>query len=49
MDASDMRLEAVLTQNDEQEKERVIVYDARRLNQTERNYLMTEKKCLAVV
>ena len=34
-DASDIGLGVVLVQDDEQERERVIAYNARRLNQTE--------------
>ncbi len=43
------RLEVVLAQDDEEEKERVIAYEIRRLSISEKNYPTTEKKCLAVV
>src|SRR6266540_4095451 len=48
-DTFDTGLEAVLVQDDEERKERIIVYEAKSLSAPERNYLTTEKECLAVV
>ena len=49
MNTSNIGLEAILIQDDDNEKERVIAYEARTLNQNEQNYLTTEKECLAVI
>src|SRR6266498_3672360 len=48
-DASDVGLEAVLMQEDDQGKDRVICYEAKTLLPAEKNYLTTEKECLAVM
>jgi len=39
----------VLAQDDKKENKRIIAYKARRLNAVKKNYLIIEKKCLAVV
>ena len=49
IDTLDIRLKAILTQDDNNEKERVIVYEAKTLNWNEQNYLTTEKEYLAVM
>src|SRR6266542_3123383 len=48
-DTSDVRLEAVLMQEDNQDKDRVICYEAKTLLPAEKNYPTTEKECLAVM
>ncbi len=48
-DVLDTELEVVLAQDDEEEKKRVITYKTRRLSILEKNYLIIEKECLAVV
>ncbi len=48
-DTSDIGLGAVLAQDDEKGKERVIAYEAGRLNAPEKNYPTTEKGCLIIV
>ena len=49
MNASNIGLRVILTQDDEEGKERVIAYEARRLSAPEWNYPTTEKECLAIV
>src|SRR6266498_1457352 len=48
-DASDIGLGAVLMQEDDQGKDRVICYEAKTLLTVEKNYPTTEKECLAVM
>ena len=48
-DASDIGLRAVLMQEDDQGKDRVICYEAKTLLPAEKNYSITEKECLAVI
>jgi len=48
-DASDVGLEVVLMQENDQGKDRVICYEAKILLPVEKNYPTTEKKGLAVM
>jgi len=48
-DASTAAIGAILSQRDDDKKERVISYASRSLNKHERNYGITELECLAVV
>src|SRR6266498_842904 len=48
-DASDVGLGAVLIQEDDQGKDRVICYEAKTLLSAEKNYPTTEKECLAIM
>ena len=47
--ASDVGLRAVLMQEDDQEKDQVICYEAKTLLSAEKNYLTIKKKCLVVM
>ncbi len=49
IDASDIELEVILMQEDDQEKDRVICYEAKTLLLTEKNYPIMEKECLVVM
>ncbi len=49
MDASEEGIGAVLYQKDDQGKERIIACASKALNQHEKNYLITEKECLAII
>ncbi len=48
-DTSEKDIGAVLHQKDDQNKERIIACASRALNQHEKNYPITEKKCLVIV
>ena len=48
-DASDVGLRVVLMQEDDQEKDRVICYEAKTLLPAEKNYFTTEKECLTIM
>ena len=48
-DASDVGLRAVLMQEDDQGKDRVICYEVKTLLPAEKNYPITKKECLAVM
>ncbi len=49
MNTSGKGIKAVFYQKDNQDKERIIVYASRTLNKYEKNYFITEKKCLAII
>ncbi len=49
MNASEEGIGAVLHQKDDQDKEHIIVYASRILNQHEKNYPIIENECLAIV
>jgi len=48
-DALDIGLRAVLMQEDDQRKDRVICYEAKTLLPAEKNYPIMEKECLVVM
>ncbi len=48
-DTSDIGLKVVLMQEDDQENDQVICYEAKTLLPAEKNYPTTEKECLAVM
>ena len=48
-DISKIGLRAVLSQLDNEEKEKIIIYASRSLNSAEQNYLIIELECLAVI
>jgi len=48
-DTSDIGLGAVLMQENDQEKDRVICYEVKTLLPAEKNYFIIEKKCLTVM
>ncbi len=49
INTSNIRLEAILMQEDNQGKDRVICYEAKTLLLIEKNYPTMEKKCLAIM
>ena len=48
-DTSGTGLGAVLSQKDDENRERVIAYASKSLNKAESNYGITDQKCLAVI
>ncbi len=49
IDASNVRLRAVLMQEDDQGKDQIICYEVKTLLPAKKNYPTTEKKCLTVM